>query len=340
MLARRSFASPPGVDKRSFLVYACTMRRPYFRKDRNAWYGVINGRRTKLAEDKATAFAKWKQLLTPSNEMLVSTMVQKFLDRPRKASTQRFYEHHLRLFLNETGSSGRIERLRVCDLRAHHLTTLLDKHVGNYAHNIGRSVKTAFKWLVDEEHIARSPFAKVKTPPAISRGDEAYIPPEQWAKLVEKITDDDVRDILTVLRETGCRPQEARRLEARHLQGSLVVLRKKESKGGRTQRVIHLSDDAATLLRRLALRHPTGPLLRNGSEPWTSQCLANRCYRLGFTPYQVRHTWATDAILRGIDLQTISVLMGHSSLAMLTRVYAHVQKCREHMGDAVRRATA
>ena len=34
----------------------------------------------------------------------VHNTVQLFLDRPRKASTQRFYENHLNLFLKHVGS--------------------------------------------------------------------------------------------------------------------------------------------------------------------------------------------------------------------------------------------
>ena len=320
-------------DKDRFVCYSCSMRRPYYRRDRNAWYGVVNGRRTKLSEDKDTAFSKWKELQVPTNEVEVAVAVQKFLDRPRMKSTQTFYNHHLQLFRKT------VETLRVRDLRAHHLSDLIDQRDGNYAHNIARCVKTCFKWLADNEHIARNPFATVKTPPANSRGDEAYIAPDKWAKIIDKV-EGDILDILTVLKETGCRPQEARRFEARHLQGQCCILEKRESKGGKVQRVVHLSDDAYTILRRLALKHPTGPLLRNGSKPWTAQVLANRCARLGFTPYQIRHTWATEAILRGIDLQTIAVLMGHANLLMLSKVYAHVQKCDKHLHEAIQKATA
>jgi integrase len=271
----------------------------------------------------------------PSNEHQASAMVQKFLDRPRKESTQRFYKSHLKLFTRHVGT------LRVCDLRARHLTELLDRYPGaNYRHNIARAAKTCFKWLADNEHIAASPFNRVPTPPAQSRNDEAYLTPEQWAKIIESV-EGDLRDILEYLRETGCRPQEARRLEARHVEELRCVLSKGESKGGQVQRVIHLDDRAAAICRRLSLKHPTGPLFRDGrGRPWTAKTLSAGCRALGFTPYQIRHTFATEAIIRGVDLQTIAVLMGHSDLRMLSRVYQHVRRCDSHLRASLERATA
>ena len=58
------------------------------------------------------------------------------------------------------------------------------------------------------------------------------------------------------------------------------------------------------------------------------------------TPYSVRHTFATDAIIKGVDLQTIATLMGHSNLKMLSTVYQHIQKRSDHIKEGLRRATA
>lgn len=81
-------------------------------------------------------------------------------------------------------------------------------------------------------------------------------------------------------------------------------------------------------------------LLRNGLVPWTASVLCNRCFELGITPYQIRHTWATNAILRGLDLQTIAVLMGHANLTMLSKVYSHLEKRDEHLREAVEKVVA
>ncbi len=271
-------------------------------------------------------------MMTPSNEGRVTTVVQRFLDRPRKPSTQRFYESHLKLFIKKAG------HLRVCDLRGFHLEELLDKYPGqNYRHNIGRCVKACFKWLAESGHIAASPFTTVKLPGSVSRGDEAYLTDDQVAAILRD-AEGDLHEILLFLARTGARPKEARLLEARHLYGQTIVFPKKESKGGLTQRVIHLPDEVFELVQRLRLKRPRGRLFLNNGQPWTAQVLCEQCK--GFTPYQLRHSFATSAILRGVDLQTIAILMGHADLKMLNKVYQHIQRCDQHLRSGLERIVA
>ena len=72
-------------------------------------------------------------------------------------------------------------------------------------------------------------------------------------------------DLVNVTWETGCRPQESLRVEARHvdLQNQRWVFRKSESKMKRITRVIYLTDTALAITRRLMLAHPEGRLFRN-----------------------------------------------------------------------------
>ena len=284
------------------------------------------------------------------------------------ARTREFYGVPLNSFVEFIGP-----RLRVCDLKPYHVTHWLErchktakrsrrnkgaenKYVtsdtgrpitDNHKRNLIRAVKSCFRWAEEEELIDRSPIRKVKVPPATPRGDEAYFMPEQWDKLVAAVRDQPLLDLLTVLKETGCRPQEARRVESRHFdrEGRCWVFPKEESKGGKEMRVVHLESNAFEICQRLALKNPAGPIFRNRKgNPWNSHTLDYRCYRLskklGFrvTPYAIRHTFATDAIIRGVDLQTIASLMGHVDLKMLSRIYQHIRKRGDHMKEGLRRA--
>jgi integrase len=307
------------------------MRKPYFKKSRSTWYVTVGGKQISLGKDRDAAFAKWKEMQTPSNEVKARTAVQQFLNRPRKASTQRFYEAHLKLLW--------VGDLKVADLRPFHLTDVLDRYTGNYAHNIARAVKTCFKWLKETGRIEKSPFSDVKTPPSISRGEEAFLTDAQWDKILVR-ADDDLQSILVFLLKTGARPSEARHLEAKHLQDQCIVFPVDESKGNKTQRVIHLTDDVFHTIRCLALKYPDGPLFRRKGRPWTAQRLTSRCNRLGFQAYHARHSFATNAILRGVDLVTIASLMGHANIQMLSRIYSHIQKRDSHLREALQRATA
>ena len=45
--------------------------------------------------------------------------------------------------------------------------------------------------------------------------------------------------------------------------------------------------------------------------------------------YDLRHGFATAALDAGVDVKTVSTLMGHSSTAMVLNVYMHVSDARK-----------
>jgi site-specific recombinase XerD len=62
--------------------------------------------------------------------------------------------------------------------------------------------------------------------------------------------------------------------------------------------------------------------------------------KIGFAvcPYSIRHTFATQSIINGVDVVTIAALMGHKDLEMLNRIYQHVQKNKPYLKEALRKA--
>ena len=58
-----------------------------------------------------------------------------------------------------------------------------------------------------------------------------------------------------------------------------------------------------------------------------------------YSLYALRHSWATNALKRGVDSLTVALLMGHKDPSTLARVYQHLSHSPEHMRDQARRAT-
>jgi len=56
--------------------------------------------------------------------------------------------------------------------------------------------------------------------------------------------------------------------------------------------------------------------------------------------YLLRHSYSTNALLRGVDPLTVSVLIGHANGAMLAKVYSHLSQHPDHLKEAAVRATA
>lgn len=59
-----------------------------------------------------------------------------------------------------------------------------------------------------------------------------------------------------------------------------------------------------------------------------------------YSLYALRHTWATNALQRGVDSVTVAELMGHSDPSTLAKTYQHVSKNPKFMLAEAKRATA
>ena len=54
--------------------------------------------------------------------------------------------------------------------------------------------------------------------------------------------------------------------------------------------------------------------------------------------YALRHSWATNALEKGIDALTVAILMGHKDPSMLAKVYQHLSHNPKHLLDQARKA--
>ena len=178
---------------------------------------------------------------------------------------------------------------------------------------------------------------------------DAYLTPEQFQSLLDGIKDDAFRDLVEVLRHTGCRPEEARKLTASEFDRQQKCWKLPAGFTSKTKenRSIPLSDRANEICGKWAERFPSGPMFRNtDGNAWTKQALNSRCARLSrklkfyVCPYAIRHTFATDAIVRGVDLVTIARIMGHADLSMLQKFYQHIQKRADHLRKGLEKAVS
>jgi integrase len=184
-------------------------------------------------------------------------------------------------------------------------------------------------WVAAQGYITESPLSKMRLPPSISRGDEVFLTNDQWEKIIAAVDDVDVFDVLMLLHETGCRPGEIRLLEAKYFDevGKCIVFPKVESKGGKIQRIIHLNPVAMEIVKRRVSVQPEGKLFSFSATKLDTFCTRiSKKTGIKFVPYALRHDFCTRAIIAGIDLQTLSILMGHCDLKMISKIYSHVRR--------------
>lgn len=113
----------------------------------------------------------------------------------------------------------------------------------------------------------------------------------------------------------------------------------------REQKLVVSDDEIAEFSQELKKQKTTKGVTRNKSNRElfleARRKLTFRC-ALSLVPnlclYAMRHSWATHALVKGVDPLTVSVLMGHRDPSMLAKVYQHVSQNPEYMLNQARRA--
>jgi integrase len=128
---------------------------------------------------------------------------------------------------------------------------------------------------------------------------------------------------------TGCRVGEILTLKWKDVFLEEGYLHLKDSKTG--EKTIPLSESAKAILGELKREHEN-PYVFIGEKPGTGLTTLTRAwYKIrhlanlqGVRLHDLRHTFASLAIKQGVDLYTVSKLLGHKNIATTTR-YAHLE---------------
>lgn len=139
----------------------------------------------------------------------------------------------------------------------------------------------------------------------------------------------DLRDLLTCVALTGCRPGDPAAMLRKDWDGRTGTATFRTKTG---ERKVPVSPAARALFDRLAKgKLPDAHLFTNEGEPWTSQAWAYQVNAAvakaelpaGTVAYTLRHCWITDAIVGGMDPVTVARLTG-TSLEMISKTYGHL----------------
>ena len=262
--------------------------KPFFKKSRRCWYVQLDRRQHKLSPDKDEAFRMYHQLMSQPCERHVpsdslAAIVDAFLEwsqKNRSPDTYEWYRYRLERFVRTYPD------LRASDLRPYHVETWVDTYrfSRNSRRNYLRTVKRCMKWAKKQGYIDRNPIADLELPSAERR--EIVVSQGEFDKLLETVRNPNLADLMLVTWETGCRPQELLRVEARHvdLANQRWIFPKSESKMKRIARVVYLTERAMEITRRLLPAHPDGALFRNqNGRPWTPDAV-----NCGFATMRIR----------------------------------------------------
>jgi integrase len=140
-----------------------------------------------------------------------------------------------------------------------------------------------------------------------------------------------LKDIAQIILDTGLRPEEVFRIRVEHLDFGARTIFNPFGKTRAARRTVTMTADVYAILKDRTAR-TKGPFVfpskSSSDRPIGSVRRAhdNAVERAGipehFRLYDLRHTFATRAVAGGVDLPTLSAMLGHTSISMTMR-YVH-----------------
>jgi integrase len=193
----------------------------------------------------------------------------------------------------------------------------------NYAERCGFRVSNPVK------HIAffrETPRTRIISP----EEERAYLPN----------TSQPLRDIARVMLDTGMRPEEVFRIETANLDFVQRTILNPFGKTAAARRKLTMTDDVWSILKERTVSSksnhvftsPDNPEKPIGSVRKAHDAAVRRAKIVpGFRLYDLRHTYASRAVMAGVDLPTLAALLGHTSIQMTMR---YVHPAEDHKREA------
>lgn len=255
-----------------------------------------------------------------SNEKIINTYIASMRLEGRSEKTLKQYYDALTKLLDEIPKS--IKDIRTNDIR-YHLAHYQGTHkVSNATVNNKRKFLSAFfVWATREEIVDKNPMLKINSI------KEKYVTKKPFsdielAKIRDALEDNREKALVEFLLSTGCRVSEVAGLKVGNIDfrtGECVVLGK-----GNKERTVYLNNKSMYYLERYigGFVDADRPLFMNArGRGMTKQnieelmrIIGKRAGVLKVHPHRFRRTMATNAMKRGMPVQYIQVILGHSKL--------------------------
>lgn len=356
-----------------------SLPKPWYRKSKKAWYlQVSRGVQKCLGKTKAEADGAYRQWLLEQGEQLpvperkrltVAEIAQEFLDHSKRNNDPKTYEFYCYFVVPFVERFGAASAATFAPLS---FSKWLDEHQGwkGARRNAIIAVKRMFNWAVNDAGLlTASPLRAIKKPPKKRRN--RVLTAEEREYVYGLIRDEQFRQFVFAMLDTGCRPSEVMTVTAQHVSrdGTRWTFddHKTDSQTGEA-RVVYLSPAMQHLTRELIALYPEGPLFRSTRRfggvrrPWTRNGIRCRFKRLrekvvrlreqekdpekrqripdlsGVTSYVLRHTFTTHALTTGLPVPVVSALLGHKSMKMVDEHYNHTDQATDLLKKAVSKA--
>lgn len=242
------------------------------------------------------------------------------------------YGRAIRMMLERL--NRRLRDITTGDLRCYLAMYQAERQVGlSYMETMRHMISSFFSWLTDEGYIDRDPsrrLRKIKVPEVIKK---PYSAAEMEALKRHAASQRDLA-LLEIMYSTGARIGEivALNRDQINLAGRDAII---YGQKGKKERYVYLTESCCYHLRRyLDGRTDDNPALFVGSRTpcrrLTKSAVQAMLRKLGAVtgvdhvhPHRFRRTLATDALERGVPIEQVQEILGHSKIET-TRIYCTV----------------
>ena len=254
----------------------------------------------------------------------------------RSPRTLGWYSQKMRWYLEEGGGVQTLEEFTAFELKRY-LASLQDRGLAENSVKHAHTVAKAFaNWAAREGHPVDEALLRVRSPKVAQTEPETLSAAEQEIVL-RSARAGWPRIALQILLGTGMRVSElcALVLEDVEEDDDASFLKVRRGKGAKFRRVPisrHLQRELARYLNRgrPACRNQSLLVLQDGTSV-SVECVTQMLRRLkklvGFAvhAHKFRHTFATEYLKRGGEMERLRKILGHTSYAMVMR-YVHLDR--------------
>ena len=175
-------------------------------------------------------------------------------------------------------------------------------------HTAFKTLSTMFNFAKDKKYVENNPASQVK----IKKNPEKrtlFIDKKMYEEILDSVPNDDLKLFITLLYETGLRTTEALALTKDDIKGDELHINKKYSKINETTLKTENS------YRTVPIREELKKRLLDAKnqkifENITQKQVLYRLKKFNTSPHAFRHTRATNLISAGVDLTTVSLVIG------------------------------
>ena len=200
-------------------------------------------------------------------------------------------------------------------------------------------LKAALNHAFNESKVASdTEWRRVKPFPKVNRSRAAYLDVPQCKRLINA-ADPDFRSLVRAALETGARYGELGRLRVEDFNRDSGTLRIHLSKSGDSRHIV-LTEEGHAFFGELVAGRAGGELMfgRKWTPSQQARPMRAACERGKIDPpvgfHQLRHTWASLAVMNGTPLPVVARNLGHTDTRMVETHYGHL--AQSYVTDAIR----